>query len=853
MSARRLLLVALAVTSACSGTSTRPGLRLNGPSAVAVFHGVTTRDATTLRAYLAVANERGDDLRLLDAVDGQAVLAPGLIMSLSVPTAPRPALLAAGSLADVGAARADLLVVAPAGLVACGVRPVITASTVFSGCIQVVGTWNAATAIAVGSPTDPVNPTPDPTIDLGTLAGGADAEVLSLAVVPVPEADGAGGWRVSPGKARVVAGLSGGRLLLADYGRAADGVAISLVGAAVHAVGFDPVSLSGSPDLVHLYAASPDPVGGVEGLAELDLSGPVAQAPALRALAAGAPTTHVLAAAVRPFVALTSDPLRDQHGPEVVRVYAALDPERCGRDEAVACGLVVLDPAAGGLAPDPAGQLPAHAPIAIPGAVRGLIAIYPPSVGGLREDGSPSSSGTPGAFQKLSTSAGFRWVSTLAAASSSTGSLYLVDLARGALAAENAMLASQTAGTQARVASATASTPPVEGQPYLALWDERGTLPAPALTHDLAVLPELVRMTPGYTARDTWTVAWEGILPGLSSLKAQVQSRADQAGLDWLAVQSSTVGAAGGEPYRGVGRLYDVRLGLRPGDIAVVTPADATACPRGTFELEVTGLLHPLQPGADFPGGAVAVAPRPDAQQPKVLEGDLEVPANPHCLDAAGRSDVRVTFRAGGLVLTGADFGYAGRPVGAASAVEPGFTLGWEDPAPLSCQMLEAGAAWPPAPCDAACRAECERLLLSRKARRQFYLAEKCLATDSACVARWANLPQVDGGLVNPVGPVLAFKVGWQDDPSGGVSTVTPGRGTSLTIRTFSGQVAVTRRPQVSGQATAAVLPAGLATFDRAGVTTLEADGVRVYAAYPGNLVLDLSPGQPATSDKVHR
>jgi hypothetical protein len=229
MSARRLLLVALALLAGCKNTSTRPSLRLSGPAAVAVFKGFTARDPAALRTYFAVANERGDDLRILDAVDGQAVLAPALVQALSVPTASRPALLAAGGLFDLDPTdQADLLAVASAGLVACDP----TTPTRLSGCVQVVATWTPATALAPGL-----------SVVVDDLAGGADAGVLSLAVAPVPEPDGAGGWRAAPGRARVVAGLSGGRLLLADYERAADPARIVLTGAAVHALGFDPLSL----------------------------------------------------------------------------------------------------------------------------------------------------------------------------------------------------------------------------------------------------------------------------------------------------------------------------------------------------------------------------------------------------------------------------------------------------------------------------------------------------------------------------------------------------------------------------------------------------------------------------------
>jgi hypothetical protein len=307
---------------------------------VAVYHGVTTRDAA-LRSYLAVANARGNDLRILDAIDGTAVLAPGLIVSLSVPTQPRPALLAAGSLHDEVQA-ADLLVVAPVGLVACD-----PATGRLSGCVQVVDTWNATTAVASRL-----------TLDLGALAGEGETEILSLVVVPVPLASVSepGTFTARPGRARVVAGLAGGRLLVADYRRAADGVAIELDTSTfapdpatpdvtvteprvrIHDLGFTPGQLAASPRLAHLYASSTDPIGAVEGVAELDLSdpgvsepGPAFTAPAVRAFDAGAPTTSVMAALVREFVdtplaGTTTALTPDEYGPEVLRVYAALDP-----------------------------------------------------------------------------------------------------------------------------------------------------------------------------------------------------------------------------------------------------------------------------------------------------------------------------------------------------------------------------------------------------------------------------------------------------------------------------------------------------------------------------------------------
>jgi hypothetical protein len=844
VSARRLPLVALLALlgglAACNKTSARPGLRLNGPSAVAVFSGLTGRDPAALRPYLAVANERGDDLRILDATDGKAVLAPGLVMSLSVPTAPRPALLAAGSLADAGGAQADLLLVAPAGLAACD--PAAPLRLV--GCIQVVATWTPATALD-----------PQLTLVVDDLAGGQDGELLSMVVLPVPEDDGAGGFRPAAGRVRVAAGLSGGRLLLADWARAGDGVSIALVAAAVHDLGFDAVALSAAPapDLNHLYAASPDPIAGVEGVAELDVRGAVDQAPTVRAIRVDAPTSAVLVAKVRPFVALNEPtPKLDQFGPEVTRLYAAIDPNRggadgpitCGRERPITCGLVVLDPSTGLPVPDPAGQLPSHAPISVPGTILGIAAIYPPSVGGILDDGTTAPDGSLGVLQKQATAAGERFTSTLAAVTTTTGSVVLVDLARGALALDRGVLATATGASPARIATAISTIPTVTTAPRLGLWDGRAT-PAPAvLTTDAAALLHLVTMTPGYTPSDSWAVLWEGPLPDLVSLPGQVQARADHTGLEWVAIQSSSGLTPEAGPFRGVGRLYDPRLLVRPGDIVEVTPDDEVACPLGKFELEVTAILAPT---ADHLGGAVSVVPRPAALQPTVTEGTSVVPADPACLDAGGRSTARVTFRAGGLILNGTAFGYGGRPQAQASAAGPGFSLAWADPAALTCPQLD-DPTWPPATtCDQGCRDTCEQLLLSRKARRLFYMAEVCFLGDTACVERWGSSP-----LVDPTGPVVAFKAGWVY-PAGSSGTERPVRGSVLTFGTASGQAASVRRPISGGQPLGAVLPGGMATFDRAGYTGLATDGVRVFTAYTGNLVLDFSPSQSAAAATVHR
>jgi len=307
-----------------------------------------------------------------------------------------------------------------------------------------------------------------------------------------------------------------------------------------------------------------------------------------------------------------------------------------------------------------------------------------------------------------------------------------------------------------------------------------------------------------------------------------------------VSADATTPGVA---PLREVGRLYDPRSWIRAGDIAVVTPpAGDTRCPSGTFELEVTGLLPPDP--VSYPGGAVTVTPR--AVQPISSEG---VVGDPTCLDTAGRSVALVTFRAGGLVLVGSVSGYSGRPSLAASAAEPGFRLAYEDTSALSCPMLDSTAWPPPATCDQACRDTCERIYLSRKSRRAFYVAERCPdpATDPECAARWGPDP-----LIDPVGPVLAFKPG-KVYASEATGTAPPARDSALQVTTASGLVPTSRRPLAGTNPVGALFPSGLATYDRSAETGLEASGVRVFVSYPTNQVLDFTPSLGATQVTVHK
>ena len=225
--------------------------------------------------------------------------------ALTIPTEPRPTLIAAGRLDDLDAAaaaagtntivaRPDLLVVAPRGLVA---RP--TQVGQFAAAIQLVVTWETAMRA-------------EPAIDLGDMA--PDATITALAVIPVAKPDGLGRWVRDFGKARVVIGLSDGGLLTMDASRIAGGEAIQLSLPVRQDLGFIPLDLAPSQfdpaqsnDGLKLYVATTDPIpgpGGVLGVAELDVTGTPGAFP-VRAISARVGTTRVTAVNVAPFVANT--------------------------------------------------------------------------------------------------------------------------------------------------------------------------------------------------------------------------------------------------------------------------------------------------------------------------------------------------------------------------------------------------------------------------------------------------------------------------------------------------------------------------------------------------------------------
>ena len=91
-----------------------------------------------------------------------------------------------------------------------------------------------------------------------------------------------------------------------------------------------------------------------------------------------------------------------------------------------------------------------------------------------------------------------------------------------------------------------------------------------------------------------------------------------------------------------------------------------------------------------------------------------------------------------------------------------------------------------------------------------------------------------------PIGPVVAFKVGVTI--SGPDTVLTLRRGTYLYFVTGSGFLPGSRSPSLGSTVTGATAPYGVTLYDKSAVTGLANDGLRGFAAYADNLVLDFAP-----------
>ena len=867
--------VALVLT-AC-GSSTQPlGPRLSGPAALAVFHGRTSESPDELASYLAVASSRGDELRIIDLVDDTAILAPVQFAPLSVPTGARPARLASVSLNDGGA---DALVVVPAG----------------ASELQLVQTWMAPTRVVPGS-----------SLDLTTLAPGA--EILAIVGAPLPVEQVPGTWVPAVGGARFLVALSGGRLAVvrASRGPGPDGevvleitpedivdLASRLVPPAVDP--FDAVSLAVSPELGRVYAASPDAIGGVLGVAELTLIGAPAAWTA-RALDAGAPTRLVAAfeTAERDLDPAARDYPDSFHTTRSLRVYAALDETGCGRGRQIPCGLAILDPALGGLAPDPAGELAYLLPIGLPARPIAIAVSGPPANGTLAWSSSArkatylDAGGASLEVLRMAPATGAAYTAAMAVVATADGRASWVDLSRWRTPSDVSALRSLGTGALPGVAATGVVGLPgsVDGVPgaFLGICEydagacvfsddkvpEPGELEdptQPVLTS--AVAASRIRVTPGYTPDRGWAVRYQTPLPGLSGLRG-VLGRAS--GTLYAAFQVPS--GVADPPFFRVIRVYAPSMGVNSIATDGAPDADAlevaldpgTPCALGdgtpidAFSAPVQDLLPP--DAALYPGGAVEV-------------GAITSPSGASCDGIAeGQTyPATLTIRASGLVLLAdvafrsltLDSGtYAGRP-----RLEVPFALGYYPEEDLACPLIP----WPESGsvpyCGIGCRAECEALVLSRLARRNHYIdticpAPECVGNPQTACFPYTGTPPVstdpclrhdfdDPRFVYPlpVGPAVALLVGtipseWTERLEDG-STVThvetePKPGSRLEFATTSGMLTSSRRPILNNSVVGAAMPTDAVVFDRSTLSGHEEEGLRFYVSYPDNQVLVFDP-----------
>lgn len=720
-----ILLVASALAAGCSKSGDTPGALLRGPGALAVLDAVVAHESGAQRKYLAVANTRGDELRLVDLTDNEVVESPGLAFPLSVPVDGWPMWVAAADLGD--AEGPDALVVVPSG----------------SDVVELVDTWTG-------------RPTSAPALDLDPDDGlGADLEpdpvVLSIASVSPPAA----------GVGRILLGLTGGRIAVLDFRRAAPPEPVGAVApptlTVLDGLGFDPVSLAQNPATGLVYAASRTEVAGVSGVAELSIPLDPSAGGLVRMLDALVPTQAVAA-------------LRFGGEDRVVAVPA---PASCGAPpKPLECGLLAIAPGAGwaagrgDLAPNVvAGETPYLRPIPIPGSVAGLLA-----------------HGRADASIELESGSGTDFTTGVAVVSSTDGSIYLLDVERWRLVSETLPLAG--AGmTRVSAVSVVAGPGAIPTDGLLGLWSPAGS-PAPDLTAEAGALGARIRLTPGFTPDDTWTLAWQGALPGLERRKgALTVTGASTATLtvpmDWLDPPAPLDLAA---------------RGVQEGDLV---------------ELSAVGACTPAAQAAVSPLSATEVA--------------LTLPAGATWADvcvAAGAGetvDASVTFRAGGLVLSGAAHGLAARPAR-------------RDAAPAT----TADETWVPGD-------------------RRFYVDEPC--DDAAlCDPAWLA-PPWSLAFPYPEGPVLGLAAGFVDPACPVGSTAAdcaagapaPAQGAAIVFVTRSGLVPSPRRPRIDGSPVASALPSGLALWDRG------ADGLRVQASYTAGLVMIFDPAASITSMTVIR
>jgi hypothetical protein len=803
---KRLGLAIVVAAAACSTGPASVGARLAGPSAVVAYHGITNKNILEVRPYLALAQSRGNDLRIIDPNDNQPVLGPAVVFPLSVPTDPRPLLLAAAPIETPvpGATpQPDALVAVSAGELT----------------LQVIETWSPQTRVAFTVPLDGS----DPNVPR-VVADGSD--ILAVRGLTVPGAQ--------PARARILVVVreptTGGRLVSVDFVRAADGSSVQLAAAAAQPapLGFTPSDLavepSDSPAVLaggfpRLFLATLDrlPTGQL-GVAEVDMTANASDPWAVSAMDARGPTRAVAAATLREvdvpnrnvfFIPNSTTPQVETFTQPALRVYALLDTSGCGPQQRIACGVATLDPATKTLALDPAAsavQLNAttpaqgyRAPMLVP-AIGSFLGIqFPPSdiknVNNVR----PDPSHPEAQFVTLLPGTGATVTSAVGGVPASDGRVYILDLGRYSTVSDS--VASVT-----RVTTASSNVPTANLTTFIGLASTFPPGSTPAIGRvpviDQASLLHFIQVTPGFTPNETWAVTWQGVLPALSGLSGVVvTSGADQ----FVAAQRPTTTepqkASDPASWLVQAEIGAPELGVHDGDIVQVL------CPGSAAFVEATVAAGGvLQPGAPSPAGVTTAFPG----------GALKLAAAACPFDGAAT----ITVRASGLVLTGLALGYTGRP----QLGQP-FALQWRDETPFE------GAT------DAASR---EALMLARKARRQNYPSDlPCSQFQPGC---YTGLPWLADPLA--AGPVVAF-VPTLVDTTGAAPLVTNlARDTALVFTTQASFAPMSRKPITGGAA-----PVGIISLDPSilpGDHTQ--DSVRFYVPYVDDQLFLMSPAQSISS-----
>ncbi len=843
---RRLMALAVLGLAACSAQPS-VGSRLNGPTAAVAFRGFSRKGAL-IQDYVAVASSRGDELRFLDPADLQPVLSPGAVFPLSIPTAPRPLLLASAALRDVDAADnrldlADVLVAASAG----------GAGTEGSGpSLQLIETWDATSRVAQDVPL------------AGVLAAGS--EILCLAGMPARGLTSPFG----SANARILVGASGGQLAVVEFTRATDGSGAVVPGTpVVKSLVFDPIDIAASPDGAAIYIATRDPIatdatlGAVFGVAKVDASGDIV-AGAVTALAAGPQDPDsitpgpprigagTIAVAVPP-AAVPERSVDSSVGTSVDQlvtvtptpfVYAGLDPDSCGNTKPINCGVVTIDPnstlnpGAGNLATDRADPLantalfpdlgppatvavaqPYRAPMPVPGVPLHIAIGVPPASGSQRLANDP----LPGtALFALAPVAGTRNTGAVAMISSSIGNVYWLDLSRFSPPSD---LSVARGSTRVSVTTVTPAAAAAAGENQLGLWQDTdnqpfgSTLAVAQVNVDAAGLASAIDVWPGFTDADTWTLAYQGALPFLSSRPGLLIT--STAGTPYVALQTGT--SAGAVVL--TTPIADPSLGVLPGDIVELP---------GVCEASVAAVLAVvsdpnLSAGVSFPRGALQLN----------VPGSPGVTCTADQLLAAGPPSVpTITVRASGMVLSNTKLGHLGRPAIARTtdSTENAFSVAWN--------AGDLGAA---STTDALVARS-----LARKARRLFYPSDAPCPIASPANAEEASSPGCYSTglrrLRDPLapGPIIRFRVGLGGNPP---APAVPPRDASIVFVTQAGLSQTFRKPVTGGAGAGAAIFFDRTALDPTGKTKLqfaghENDPIFFFVPYLDDQVMAFSPTQ---------